>query len=92
MDTVTPDDITKALQPIMKRLRRLPPLERITVGALLNQALLDAQGVIALERRSGVRELRGSGWTLADIGSETSMTPQRVMQLEQGADRKSKKG
>ena len=83
-------DVEKALAALIKRFNALPPVERINLGNTINQGLLNAQRDIAQGRRSAVRELRGSGWTLADIGRETDMTPQRVMQLEKSMDRKEK--
>lgn len=66
------------------------PIEQVTLGQDLNQAMLDGQAAVAQLRRGAVRTLRMEGWKLKEIGDAAGMTHQRVSQIEAGADRKEK--
>lgn len=80
-------EVSAALAPILKRIKRLPPLDQIALCQELNAALLDGQGQLAAVRRSAVRQLRADGMTLRDIAKETGMSMQRIHQLEVGVTR-----
>lgn len=86
------EQVRKALEPVIKRFARLHPIDLINTAKVLNAALHDAEADIAALRRQAVRQLRGDGWTLADIAAETDMTPPRVLQIERGMGRQEKAG
>lgn len=86
-----PVALQKAIVAPLERLRGLPPIQAILTATDVNQVLLDAQAEVASIRRQAIRNLRASGWTLAEIGDQLGMSPQRVHQLEIGYDRRDKK-
>lgn len=86
----TTADLTKAISPVLARVARLEPYERIKVSQEINDALLAAQASLAAHRRAAVRQLRSDGWTLREIAEELGMTVQRVHQIEIGMGRKEK--
>ncbi|MGA0710160.1 MAG: hypothetical protein ACO3O7_05680 [Ilumatobacteraceae bacterium] len=86
-----PSLLSAALSEPIKRFAALDPMEQIIVATRMNEVLLEGQASVAGIRRSAIRSLRASGYTLAEIAKRTGMTPQRVHQLEIGQDRRDKR-
>ena len=73
-----------AVAPVLNRLRRLHPEQRVHVADEMWKQLLAIQAEVAEARRSGIQDLRASGMTLATIGEMFGLSTSRVQQLERG--------
>ena len=76
-------DLDKAVGPILRRLRRLPPEQRCRVAHDLLEAHLDVQAQLATIRRGAIRELRTT-MTLEQVGLLLGLSVTRVKQLSDG--------
>lgn len=83
-------ETSDAIRPIIDAVRNEGPVDAILLAQQINEALLSAQGEVAMLRRSAVRQLRGEGWTLREIGEAVGLTTSRVAQLEAGMSRHDK--
>jgi lambda repressor-like predicted transcriptional regulator len=77
-----PPNLLTAVRPILERLHREPPVKRIKMAFHLMEQLTAIMADIAGARRSGVRELRKEGWTLAAVAAEAGISVSRVKQIE----------
>lgn len=84
-------DLVAAVQPILNRLNRLPPEQRARQAHEMWAQVLVIQAALATSRRSGVREMRAAGLTLADIAELLGVSVTRIKQVEQGLDRAERK-
>ena len=81
-------NVAKAVEPIMERLNRQPPVRRVMMANELYQQLLDLQAGVAASKRSAIREMRAQGQTLSHIADQIGLTTSRVKQIESGTTRK----
>jgi hypothetical protein len=80
-DMRTPN-VALALDPILNRLRKVPPARRVAMGKAIYQQLTDYQSLIANENRGAVREMREQGQTLGEIAAQLGVSISRVKQME----------
>lgn len=85
-----PPNLITACRPALERLLREPPEKRIKMAFVLMEQLTAVMAEIAGLRRSGVRELRKDGWTLARIAETAGISISRVKQIEDPAPEKTK--
>jgi DNA-directed RNA polymerase sigma subunit (sigma70/sigma32) len=83
MTTTNPFDLAKAVGPIIRRLQRLEPEQRVRIAHQLLESLLEVQAQLAGIRRGAIRELRMTR-TLDQVGQLLGLSVTRVKQLSDG--------
>lgn len=84
-------DIRSALNPVLVAgFFALPPEEQLVEATDIIDQLRAVMKEISDARRSAVRDLRITGYSLAEIGEMVGTTPQRIHQIETGYNRKEK--
>ena len=81
-------DLVAAVQEELRRVEEMADKEKAICAHQLWTQVLDIQALVAGLRRSGVRGLRASGLSLAQVGAILGLSPSRVKQIEQGLERK----
>lgn len=79
--------VLKALAPIMKRIGREDPYDRIIQYGWMTEAVRNLNAEASKGRRAAVRQLRAEGHTIREIAAGTGLTSGRISQIEFGYDR-----
>lgn len=81
-------DLVAAVQAELDRVACMDDEAKAKCAHGLWPQVLDIQALVAGLRRSGVREMRARGLSLAQVGLILGMSPSRVKQIEEGLERK----
>jgi DNA-directed RNA polymerase sigma subunit (sigma70/sigma32) len=83
-------DLMAACATLLLQLEAFPAEKRAIEAHRLYSQILDLQSRVANARRSGVREMRAEGMTLAEVAVVLGVGSTRVKQIEDGIRRQPK--